>query len=131
MKDAKRVTPTAMPSTVGPTGTPKLECDTRPRPSSAGLVGNGEKTKNTHHQGHSKGLHQFVTKDTETEQQKLERLDKKRKLSSIRKSLPIFASKDRLILELTANATLVIVGETGSGKTTQLPQFVYEGTCRV
>ncbi|KAA8492270.1 putative pre-mRNA-splicing factor ATP-dependent RNA helicase DEAH2 [Porphyridium purpureum] len=49
-----------------------------------------------------------------------------------RKSLPVFA-KRRKILKLVANHSVtVIVGETGSGKTTQIPQFLVEaGYCSV
>ncbi|RLN13544.1 hypothetical protein C2845_PM09G06350 [Panicum miliaceum] len=44
-----------------------------------------------------------------------------------RKSLPIASVEKRLVDEVRKNDTLIIVGETGSGKTTQLPQFLYDG----
>lgn len=44
-----------------------------------------------------------------------------------RKSLPIASVEKRLVEEVRNNDTLIIVGETGSGKTTQLPQFLYDG----
>ena len=50
------------------------------------------------------------------------RLRRKRKLEGERKSLPIALSRDRLMQELEARETVIIVGETGSGKTTQIPQ---------
>ena len=54
------------------------------------------------------------------------RLRRKRKLEGERKSLPIALSRDRLMQELEARETVIIVGETGSGKTTQIPQYVHE-----
>lgn len=53
-------------------------------------------------------------------------MKRKRKLEEERKNLPIHAAKDRLLQELKAHETVIIVGETGSGKTTQIPQFVHE-----
>ncbi|KAL8054636.1 hypothetical protein ABFX02_04G005300 [Erythranthe guttata] len=43
-----------------------------------------------------------------------------------RKSLPVWHQKDEFFQALKANQTLILVGETGSGKTTQIPQFVLE-----
>ena len=43
-----------------------------------------------------------------------------------RKLLPIFSGRDRFIIEARQNEALVLVGETGSGKTTQIPQYLYE-----
>ena len=39
-----------------------------------------------------------------------------------RQSLPIYPARKKLLIELRANNSCVIVGETGSGKTTQIPQ---------
>ena len=36
--------------------------------------------------------------------------------------MPIFPARGRLLRELKASSSCVIVGETGSGKTTQIPQ---------
>ncbi|KAL0080848.1 P-loop containing nucleoside triphosphate hydrolase protein [Phycomyces blakesleeanus] len=61
----------------------------------------------------------------------LERIDEaERKAKSIeetRKSLPIYQYRDELLQAINDHQVLVIVGETGSGKTTQLPQYLYEG----
>lgn len=39
------------------------------------------------------------------------------------KNLPIFLKKDEIISSILKNRVLIIAGETGSGKTTQIPQF--------
>ncbi|KAK1398739.1 RNA helicase [Heracleum sosnowskyi] len=43
-----------------------------------------------------------------------------------RKTLPVWSQKDEFVKQLKNNQTLILVGETGSGKTTQIPQFVLE-----
>ncbi|KAL8524710.1 hypothetical protein ACS0TY_014355 [Phlomoides rotata] len=43
-----------------------------------------------------------------------------------RKSLPAFREKDRLLQAIARNQVVVISGETGCGKTTQLPQYILE-----
>ncbi|KAK9747585.1 hypothetical protein RND81_02G001800 [Saponaria officinalis] len=43
-----------------------------------------------------------------------------------RKSLPVWQQKDDFFRVLHNNQTIILVGETGSGKTTQIPQFVLE-----
>ncbi|GMH30806.1 hypothetical protein Nepgr_032649 [Nepenthes gracilis] len=43
-----------------------------------------------------------------------------------RKSLPVWQQKEEFLQALRANQILILVGETGSGKTTQIPQFVLE-----
>lgn len=51
------------------------------------------------------------------------------KASSIedtRKSLPIYTFRDDLLTAIGEYQVLIIVGETGSGKTTQIPQYLHE-----
>ncbi|KAL0266728.1 UNVERIFIED_CONTAM: hypothetical protein PYX00_009196 [Menopon gallinae] len=43
-----------------------------------------------------------------------------------RESLPIFKLKDDLIKAVTDNQILIVIGETGSGKTTQITQYLAE-----
>ena len=53
------------------------------------------------------------------------RMRRKRKLEEGRRQLPIYASRERLVQELRDRETVIIIGETGSGKTTQIPQYVH------
>jgi ABC-type glutathione transport system ATPase component len=43
-----------------------------------------------------------------------------------RKKLPIWGSHDEIVAAVRRNRTVIVVGETGSGKTTQLPQFLLD-----
>ena len=47
-------------------------------------------------------------------------------IQETRKSLPIYQYRDEFLAALEEYQILVIVGETGSGKTTQLPQYLHE-----
>ncbi|XAR54513.1 RNA helicase [Bertholletia excelsa] len=49
-----------------------------------------------------------------------------RKMLDFRRSLPAFKEKDRLLQAIAQNQVVVISGETGCGKTTQLPQYILE-----
>ncbi|XVE91626.1 hypothetical protein REPUB_Repub01dG0026400 [Reevesia pubescens] len=56
---------------------------------------------------------------------------RRQKILEQRKSLPIASVERRLIEEVRKHDILIIVGETGSGKTTQIPQFLFNaGFCR-
>jgi len=46
--------------------------------------------------------------------------------SSFRKSLPIYAYKSKICDLLRNNEVVLIVSETGSGKSTQIPQYFFE-----
>lgn len=48
------------------------------------------------------------------------------KIEATRKSLPIYEYRDQLLKAIEDYQVLVIVGETGSGKTTQIPQYLHE-----
>lgn len=47
-------------------------------------------------------------------------------IQETRKSLPIYQYRDDFLAAMEQHQILVIVGETGSGKTTQLPQYLHE-----
>lgn len=54
---------------------------------------------------------------------------KKITLAETRKSLPVYTYRDEFIQAVHDHQVLIIEGETGSGKTTQLPQYLYEAVC--
>ncbi|GFF32576.1 probable ATP-dependent RNA helicase prh1 [Aspergillus udagawae] len=57
--------------------------------------------------------------------------EKAKALYETRKNLPIFPHGDEIRQKLRANDVMLLVGETGSGKSTQIPQFlVDERWCR-
>ncbi|KAI5122441.1 hypothetical protein M0805_008753 [Coniferiporia weirii] len=56
----------------------------------------------------------------------MKELKKHAQLQEQRRQLPIAKGREALIHEFRANDTVVLVGETGSGKTTQVPQYLLE-----
>ena len=51
---------------------------------------------------------------------------KKNTISQQRRTLPVFAVRQELLNVIRENNVVIIVGETGSGKTTQLTQYLHE-----
>ncbi|CAD7086133.1 unnamed protein product [Hermetia illucens] len=56
---------------------------------------------------------------TETEKHKMD-------IEETKKSLPVYPFREDLIAAIQEHQILIIEGETGSGKTTQIPQYLYE-----
>ncbi|GAV63865.1 DEAD domain-containing protein/Helicase_C domain-containing protein/HA2 domain-containing protein/OB_NTP_bind domain-containing protein [Cephalotus follicularis] len=52
--------------------------------------------------------------------------DVAKKMQSFREKLPAFKERSRFLKAVAENQVLVVSGETGCGKTTQLPQFILE-----
>ncbi|KII93616.1 hypothetical protein PLICRDRAFT_131582 [Plicaturopsis crispa FD-325 SS-3] len=52
--------------------------------------------------------------------------DKYKKVYDARKKLPAFSAQDQFLEKLESSRVVVVVGETGCGKTTQLPQFILD-----
>eukprot|EP00948_MAST-09A_sp_MAST-9A-sp1_P003763 g3763.t1 len=49
-----------------------------------------------------------------------------RELLKVRQSLPIYSWREDLLAAIAEHQVLVVVAETGSGKTTQIPQYLHE-----
>lgn len=47
-------------------------------------------------------------------------------IQEVRKSLPVYAYRDEFLAAIKEHQVLILVGETGSGKTTQIPQYLHE-----
>ncbi|CAM0142926.1 Salivary acidic proline-rich phosphoprotein 1/2 [Umbelopsis sp. WA50703] len=61
-----------------------------------------------------------------TQKQERDLLKRRQELLEFRKNLPVYSAHEQIIDGIKKNDTVVIVGETGSGKTTQIPQFIWE-----
>jgi len=51
---------------------------------------------------------------------------KAKTIDETRKSLPMYQFREQILAAVAEHQVLIVVGETGSGKTTQLPQFLHE-----
>lgn len=51
---------------------------------------------------------------------------KVKSIEQTRKSLPMYQYRDDILSAIAEHQVLIVVGETGSGKTTQLPQYLHE-----
>ncbi|XP_057506391.1 DExH-box ATP-dependent RNA helicase DExH1 isoform X2 [Actinidia eriantha] len=59
-------------------------------------------------------------------QEKMKARDNVKAMQLFREKLPAFKMKSEFLKAVAANLVLVVSGETGCGKTTQLPQFILE-----
>ncbi|OJJ01386.1 hypothetical protein ASPVEDRAFT_129786 [Aspergillus versicolor CBS 583.65] len=83
------------------------------------------------HRGQKPKKHHRVSKDDENGGKFASLKKKAQALYEIRKNLPIFAHGDEIRKDLRRNDVMLLIGETGSGKSTQIPQFlVNESWCR-
>lgn len=53
-------------------------------------------------------------------------VNRERKIQEDRLKLPILAEEQAIVEAISENPVVILAGETGSGKTTQVPQFLYE-----
>ncbi|KAI9502287.1 ATP-dependent RNA helicase DHX8 [Coemansia spiralis] len=78
---------------------------------------------------HNLGAEEPVPKETKGKFKKSNQRDYKavaQNLKQQRQDLPIFSARNAIIREVRKHNSLIIVGETGSGKTTQIPQYLLE-----
>ncbi|KAL4442503.1 hypothetical protein ABPG77_005087 [Micractinium sp. CCAP 211/92] len=55
-----------------------------------------------------------------------DRASKRRRLDAERRRLPAWSAREKLVELVRENQVLIVIGETGSGKTTQIPRFLYD-----
>ncbi|TID19878.1 hypothetical protein CANINC_003673, partial [Pichia inconspicua] len=57
--------------------------------------------------------------------------EKEKSLIKLKQSLPIYAYRQKILDAIEQNPVIILVGETGCGKTTQVPQYLFEEGKRV
>lgn len=62
----------------------------------------------------------------DTKSQAVSEFAKQNTMKQQREYLPVFATKEELLKIIRENSVVIVVGETGSGKTTQLTQYLHE-----
>ncbi|KAL1793860.1 hypothetical protein ACET3X_007281 [Alternaria dauci] len=66
-----------------------------------------------------------VDVDKQMLQRQLDEAEKRAStIEEVRRSLPVYKFKDELLAAVDQHQVIVVVGETGSGKSTQIPQYV-------
>lgn len=76
------------------------------------ILENQKDVKNSEHKCRQKTCFKTVSRDPEVQKMRLK--------------LPILSEEHAVMETINENPITIIVGETGSGKTTQVPQFLYE-----
>ena len=73
------------------------------------------------------GTQKPMTKEQRMLQEQIDAAEKKAaSMEETRKGLPIYQFREEIIQAVQDHQVLIIVGETGSGKTTQIPQYLHE-----
>ncbi|XP_015074293.1 DExH-box ATP-dependent RNA helicase DExH5, mitochondrial isoform X1 [Solanum pennellii] len=73
-----------------------------------------------------KKIHWERSMQMQTEQQTWQESPEGRKMLEFRCSLPAYKEKDAILSAISQNQVVIVSGETGCGKTTQIPQFILE-----
>lgn len=91
-----------------------------------------KKKKKTKEESDSSSSSSEEDDDEEEEKQPEMTKSEKRKMTiqEVRRSLPVYPFRESLLAAIRDHQVLIVEGETGSGKTTQIPQYLYEaGFC--
>lgn len=71
-------------------------------------------------------IHRRKSLQLRNQQQSWQESPEGRKMLEFRRSLPSYKEKEALLAAISRNQVVVVSGETGCGKTTQLPQYILE-----
>ncbi|TMW68158.1 hypothetical protein Poli38472_007830 [Pythium oligandrum] len=71
-------------------------------------------------------MQQLSTKTKLSYKTTLVQLKRKTEIQMARMQLPVCSSEQEIMEAISENDVIILCGETGSGKTTQVPQFLYE-----
>ncbi|KAG2771712.1 putative ATP-dependent RNA helicase [Phytophthora cactorum] len=71
-------------------------------------------------------MHELSKKTKLSYKTTLVTLSRKPEIQMARMQLPVCSSEQEIMEAITDNDVIILCGETGSGKTTQVPQFLYE-----
>nr|XP_053629982.1 pre-mRNA-splicing factor ATP-dependent RNA helicase DHX16-like [Cherax quadricarinatus] len=94
------------------------------------LAGTRKKKKKKKKDSDSESSSSSEEEEEEDEQPKLTATQKKLSIDEVRRSLPVFPFREALLNAINEHQIMIIEGETGSGKTTQIPQYLYDaGYC--
>ncbi|GMG39147.1 unnamed protein product [[Candida] boidinii] len=76
---------------------------------------------------HSKKFIDTLEQDsTEVQDQSNSKFSSQLTIQQQRKFLPVYTVRNELLKKINENQVVILVGETGSGKTTQIAQYLYE-----
>ena len=88
---------------------------------------NEVKVKTMDESKHETVAKNVAPKKTESEPAIFKEVQRDPKIQAARLQLPILAEEQAVMEAIHDNDVVILCGETGSGKTTQVPQFLYEG----
>ncbi|KAK6541656.1 putative ATP-dependent RNA helicase DHR1 [Orbilia ellipsospora] len=73
-----------------------------------------------------KPLRMLLSESTDTRKARVVTVNRKEEIQAQRLELPIVGDEQRIMETIHNNSVTILCGETGSGKTTQVPQFLFE-----